>query len=262
VKGPSRPPRIRLELLCQDADVLAVNKPAGLPTIPGRGNETSLIEILRERVAGTGVRLVHRIDRDTSGVVILARHLEAQRGLVRAFARREVEKEYWAIIPGTPAERSGRIDAPIQPHPRHKERMRVHPKGRPAVTEWKVMESWAGDSLLRCRPLTGRRHQLRVHLAHAGMPLAVDPVYGSGEGLYLSRLKPGYKPSRTHPEYPLIGRLSLHARSIRLAHPRSGEPFSATAEPPKDFRATINQLRRLAEAEAEPPGAVERNRSE
>jgi 23S rRNA pseudouridine955/2504/2580 synthase/23S rRNA pseudouridine1911/1915/1917 synthase len=237
-------------VLCEDADLLAVNKPAGLPTIPGRGNETSLIELLRQRDAGAELRLVHRIDVGTSGVVILARHPDAQRGLVRAFVRREVEKEYWAIIPGVPTERSGRIDAPIQQHPRRKEKMRVHPKGRSAVTEWEVIESWAGYSLLRCRPLSGRRHQIRVHLAHVGMPLAVDPLYGSGEGIFLSRLKPGYKLSRTHPEYPLIGRLTLHARSIRLAHPRSGEPFSAVAEPPKDFRATINQLRRLAAAES------------
>ena len=244
-----RQPALRLAVLHEDEDLLAVNKPAGLAVIPGRGRDTSLIEILRGQDLGRELRLVHRIDVDTSGVVLLARHLEAQRVMVRAFARRRVDKEYWAVVLGRPADASGTVEAPIQQHPRRKERMRIHAGGRPAVTAWELLESWSGYSLLRCRPLTGRRHQLRLHLAHAGLPLAVDPLYGSGQGIYLSRLKPGYRRSRTHPEYPLIGRLSLHARSVSLAHPRTGEPFTVTAEPPKDFRATINQLRRLADAD-------------
>ena len=236
-------------ILHVDYDLLAVDKPAGLATIPGRGQETSLVELLRVTEFGPEIRLVHRIDVETSGVVVLARTLGAQRALVRAFARREVDKEYWAIIEGRPGTDRGAIDAPIGVHPRRKERMRVWKGGRAAVTEWELLESWLGYSLLRCRPRTGRRHQIRVHLAHAGMTLAVDPLYGGGAGVYLSRLKPDYKPSKTHPEYPLIGRLSLHARAVRLRHPGTGEMIEVTAEPPKDFRAVINQLRRLAQAD-------------
>ena len=244
---PRKPSR-GIEILHVDNDLLAVNKPAGLATIPGRGQETSLVELLRGTGFGPEIRLVHRIDVDTSGVVVLARTLSGQRALVRAFARREVDKEYWAIVAGKPDADWGVIDAPIGVHPRRKERMRVQKDGRPAVTEWELLESWLGYSLLRCRPLTGRRHQIRVHLAHAGMPLAVDPLYGGGAGVYLSRLKADYKPSRTHPEYPLIGRVSLHARAVRLRHPGTGEMIEVTAEPPKDFRAVINQLRRLGQA--------------
>lgn len=244
----TRRPFRGIEILHVDDDLLAVNKPAGLATIPGRGQETSLVELLRGTEFGPEIRLVHRIDVDTSGVVLLARTLCAQRTLVRAFARREVDKEYWAIVGGRPDTDRGVIDALIGVHPRHKERMRVQKRGRPAVTEWELLESWVGYSLLRCRPRTGRRHQIRVHLAHAGMPLAVDSLYGGGAGIYLSRLKADYKPSRTHPEYPLIGRLSLHARAVRLRHPTTGEMMEVTAEPPKDFRAVINQLRRLAQA--------------
>lgn len=238
-----------IELLHADNDLLAVNKPAGLATIPGRGQETSLVELLRGTEFGPEIRLVHRIDVDTSGVLVLARTLSGQRTLVRAFARREVDKEYWAIVEGRPGTDGGVIDAPIGLHPRHKERMRVWKGGRAAVTEWELLESWLGYSLLLCRPRTGRRHQIRVHLAHAGMPLAVDPLYGGGAGIYLSRLKTDYKPSRTHPEYPLIGRVSLHARAVRLRHPGTGEMLEVAAEPPKDFRAVINQLRRLVQAD-------------
>ncbi len=234
---------VRIELLYEDADLLAVFKPSGLSTTPGRGRDTSLIQILTGPGGYPDLRLVHRIDADTSGVLLLAKGVESQRTLTRMFTERKIAKEYLAIVVGRPSEAKGRIDAPIGPDLKHSDRMCVRKRGRASVTEWELLESWVGYSLLRCRPETGRTHQIRVHLAYAEMPLAVDPLYGSREGIFLSRVKPGYRRSRKHAEYPLIGRLTLHAEALSLEHPRTGESLRFTAEPAKDFRAAMRQLR-------------------
>lgn len=246
-----------VEILLEDADLLAVNKPAGMLTIPDRQGAESLRELLarqkqvllnfRERTheGKTGLRIVHRLDRETSGVLVLAKHVEAQRTLSGQFFRREVEKSYLAIVRGSPAEDEGLVDVPLGPDPRTPGRMRVRPKaGKRSQTRWAVLERFRGISLLRCRPLTGRQHQIRVHMAHAGMPLLVDPLYGSAEAFFLSSVKRGYRRGLDQEERPLIARLTLHAESLRFVHPISGEPVCVEAPPPKDFRATLAQLRK------------------
>jgi RluA family pseudouridine synthase len=205
-----------------------------------------VIELLRSTGTHGDPRVVHRLDAETSGVLLIARGIDSQRALVRQFAERQVEKAYLAIVRGRPAAERGVIDRPIAVDLQHPDRMRIGGRGsKAAMTEWELLESWAGLSLLRCRPRTGRTHQIRVHLAHAGTPLAVDALYGSGEGLWLSQLKPGYHASRRHEEHPLIARLTLHAGSLRFVHPADGRQVHVEAEPPKDFRATLNQLRKL-----------------
>ncbi len=238
---------LREAVLFEDAHLLVLDKPAGLAVIPGRGREASVMGLLRRDAARGDPRVVHRLDAETSGVLLIALGIEAQRALVRQFAGRGVEKTYLAIVRGRPGAERGVIDRPIGVDVQRPDRMRIGGRGsKAAVTEWELLESWAGLSLLRCRPRTGRTHQIRVHLAHAGMPLAVDALYGSGEGLWLSRLKADYYASRRHEEHALIGRLTLHAASLRFAHPADGREVFAEAPPPKDFRATLNQLRKLA----------------
>lgn len=236
------------ELLHADTQLIVLNKPAGMLSVPGRGRDPSLPRWLRGRMGfreDEPMRVVHRLDRDTSGVIVYARTLEAQRSLVDQFKSRRVEKVYLALVSGHVLE-DGRIDLPLDVE-RGRTRARIaRRRGKPAVTEYRVVERLAGNTLLECRPLTGRTHQLRVHLAAIGHPLTVDPDYGGGERLLLSHYKPRYRPNRRGQEKPLIERLTLHAQRLTLEHPTDGGRVTFEAPLPKDFRAAISQLRRLS----------------
>src|SRR5688572_24221272 len=174
-----------LEILFEDDHVVAVNKPAGLATIPGRDESDSVLERLAAqlKLPHTGtidprLRVVHRLDKDTTGVLLFAKHVAAQRHLSHQFQNNRVEKEYLAITAGRPTEPEGEIDAPLGPHPARRERMSVLKKGgRPARTAWKVEEKFRQHALLRVFPKTGKTHQIRVHLKHVDAPLAVDALY-------------------------------------------------------------------------------------
>jgi RluA family pseudouridine synthase len=237
-----------MDVLLEDDDLLVINKPAGVLTIPGRHGGESIREVLeRETGRPQDFRLVHRLDRDTSGVLVLAKTVDAQRVLSDQFFHRKVEKQYLAIVRGNPEDDSGIIHAPIAPDPRQLGRMMISDEeGKPAQTRWRVVERFQIAALVRCWPLTGRQHQIRVHLKLMGMPLLVDPLYGDANAFYLSQAKPDYHPSKRHDERPLIGRLTLHAESIGFAHPKTAQPIRIEAPLPKDFRATLTQLRKLS----------------
>lgn len=246
-----------LTILFDDADVVAVNKPAGLATIPGRGEDDSVLESIAEqlslRCTGTAdprIRVVHRLDKETSGVLLFAKHVDAQRHLSHQFQNNTIEKEYLAIVSGRPREDAGEIDAPIAPHPTSPKRMTVTKHGRPARTLWRVEQRFRDMALLRVFPRTGKTHQIRVHLAHIGMPLLVDPLYNPPRdrapvGLMLSQFKRGYRESRGQEERPLIARLTLHAEKLRFGHP-NGQQVEIVAPVPKDLRAALNMLSKYA----------------
>ena len=223
---------VSLPILFDDSDLVAINKPAGLATIPGRAETTSVLEVLGQQLtlpsSGTSdprLRLVHRLDKETSGVLLFAKHVAAQRHLSHQFQNNTIEKEYLALVAGRPATDTGEIDAPLAPHPASPRHMAVSKQGRPARTLWRVEQRFRDMALLRVFPKTGKTHQIRVHLAHIGLPLLLDPLYnpthGRGTvGLMLSHFKRGYHPDpRDHEERPLIARLTLHAEKLRFIHP-------------------------------------------
>lgn len=241
-----RPRSAALSILHLDRDLVVIDKPPNLLSVPARDDEPNVVDLLRGRAEladNPAVRVVHRIDRDASGLLVLARTLEAQQDLVRQFMERSVEKEYLALVSGFVVE-DGAVDLPLLIDPR-KPIARVSSRGKPSRTTYRIVQRVAGHTLLACCPITGRMHQIRAHLAAIEFPLAVDPLYGGGAAIYLSHFKPRYRPSRKHEERPLIDRLTLHAARIQFVHPATGETVTFESPLPKDFRAAINQLSRL-----------------
>jgi 23S rRNA pseudouridine1911/1915/1917 synthase len=220
---------IALSIVHEDAALIVVDKPAGLVVHPGSGNwEGTLLNALLhhapELAAVPRAGIVHRLDKDTSGLLVVARTLTAQTDLVRQLQARTVRREYLALARGDIV-RGGTVDAPIGRHPTRRTTMAVVPAGRPARTHYEIVERFGDATLLRCRLETGRTHQIRVHLAALGHPLVGDPAYGSKKG-------------------PVpFARQALHATRLGLVHPVSGEACSWTSPLPADFAALLAVLR-------------------
>jgi RluA family pseudouridine synthase len=234
-------------VLWEDEYLLAVNKPAGLLSVPD-GYDPSLPHLrgLVEPVYGR-VWVVHRLDRDTSGVLIFARTAEAHRVLSQQFEERQIEKVYHALVAGDPPWHQKTVNLPLQPNGDRRHRTVVdRRKGKAATTKLSVLERFGVFSLLESSPQTGRTHQVRVHLAALGLPVVVDSLYGDGEGVYLSQVKPKYQKKASRVEKPLINRLGLHARSLRFQHPDKEEVVSIEAPYPKDFALVLKQLRKYS----------------
>lgn len=241
----------RVEIIHMDEQLLAVNKPSGIPVIPDRWSSKrlhliDLLERFLQQETGSRQRqvyTVHRIDADTSGLVLLARTPEMHRELSRLFEKQRIEKSYLAIVRGRPKESEGRIDLPLSRSTSGKKLTRVDSNGKPAETHFTLLEAFRNFSLIEARPKTGRTHQIRVHLSSIACPLAVDPLYNPQSTLTIADIKPGMFPGQQQAS-ALISRLTLHAAHLRFDHPQTGSPIHIEADIPKDFAAALKGLRR------------------
>lgn len=228
------------EIILDTELFVAVNKPSGLLSINDRmGEELSLKTILIARYEQ--IYTVHRLDKDTSGIIVFAKTPDAHKLLSQLFEGREMEKYYLGLVYGQLMNSSGSIDAPIMEHPGKTTKMMTHAKGKPSLTDYEVLETFRQFSWLRFRIHTGRTHQIRVHMHHIGHPIVCDDIYGEGGPILLSSLKKNFKLSKqAEEERPLLSRLALH--SHRLKFTLEGIDYDLEAEVPKDLRAVLKQL--------------------
>jgi 23S rRNA pseudouridine1911/1915/1917 synthase len=223
------PEAIELSVVHEDDDLVVVDKPAGLVVHPGSGNwEGTMLNALLHHAPVTGglprAGIVHRLDKDTSGLLVVAKTEPAQADLVRQLQARSVKRTYLALARGR-VERAGSVDAPIGRHPVRRTRMAVVAGGKPAITHYRVREAFANHTLLECELETGRTHQIRVHLAEIGHPIEGDPAYaGRRSGM--------------------IDRQALHAWKLAFVHPRTGAALSFESPLPADFRMLLERVRR------------------
>ncbi|MGA8278852.1 MAG: 23S rRNA pseudouridine(1911/1915/1917) synthase RluD [Rhodanobacteraceae bacterium] len=239
------PEAIAIDIRYQDADVLIVNKPAGLIVHPGAGVpdgtlQNALLHHVPELAEIPRAGLVHRLDKDTSGLMVVARSLRAHTALVAQLSARSVHRQYEAIVYG-PMVAGGRIEAPIGRHPRDRLKQAVKDNGREAVTHYRVRERFRALTRIECRLETGRTHQIRVHLAHIRHPLVGDSQYG---GLRLPKAATPVLAEAMRS----FRRQALHAERLEFIHPASGEPVACEAERPADMEALIAALRADAKA--------------
>lgn len=229
---------IRDFILHQDEDYIILNKPPGLATLEDRNDPVNLLALVRELEPQAQVG--HRLDKDTSGVLVVARHPAAYRHISMQFEGRQVNKTYHAVADGLHRFDAVEVDRAILVQ---KDGMvRIASAGKAAQTFFQTLETFQFHTLLECRPITGRMHQIRIHAAFLQAPLSGDSLYG-GKPVFLSQLKAGFKLKKEAEEEPLMKRMALHAYSIEFQD-IEGKNLRFTAPYPKDFRALLNQLQR------------------
>jgi 23S rRNA pseudouridine1911/1915/1917 synthase len=228
-------------IIFKNDDFIAINKPSGLLSIPDRmGKDISLKAMLQE--AFGQIYTVHRLDKDTSGLIIFAFNEEAHKHFSQQFEARLTEKIYQGLVIGTPIKEEGSIDARIAENTVRKGLMMIHARGKESLTDYKILEDFGIYSWMQFRIHTGRTHQIRVHMKEIGNPIVCDELYGDGKPVLLSSFKNKFKLSKNElEERPILGRLALHAFQLRL-NGIDGNRIELEAPLPKDLRATLQQL--------------------
>lgn len=250
--GPTPEP-IPLDILYEDAELVVVNKPAGMVVHPAKGHWSGTLtaalahhfQVLSDIGGPSRPGIVHRLDRDTSGVLVVAKTNAVHLHLSSQFEQRSVEKQYLAIVVGTVDRDQDVISQPIGPHPYQRDKMAIrsgHPESRPAETRYRVAQRFAGFSLLEVFPKTGRTHQIRVHLTHAGIPILCDRLYAGHARITRCQLLRKYALQHAgdaSQEPPVLSRHALHAQRLSFSHPRTSHRMVFEAPLPDDFEQTL-----------------------
>ena len=228
------------EIIFENDELVALNKPSGMLTIPDREQAHSLKDILLQKYGS--VFTIHRLDRDTSGLVLFAKNEASHKYYSSQFEKRDIEKYYSAIVMGQPPHDNGEMTGPIMEHPAHKGMMIVRRNGKASHTSYKILEKHRSYSLVEFRLHTGRTHQIRVHAKDAGFPIACDPLYGDGLPVKLSTVKKKFKLAKSEEEErPILNRLALHAHRL-VFNDEAGKHLELTANLPKEFTALMRQV--------------------
>lgn len=245
-KSSRKTPQMMKEIktIFEDDCIVVIDKPAKLLVLPDRYDQSvvNLYHFLRDRYGS--IFVVHRIDRETSGLIVFAKTEESHRGLSQQFESRTVQKTYRAICMGEYSGETGTIDLSLGPSRNSKGKMRIDERhGKEAITNFKVLEQFEGYTYVEAKPETGRTHQIRVHLSAINLPIMGDSLYGGGDHFYLSKIKPKYKLAGE--EKPLLDRTALHASKIVFLHPVSGTTIGLETDLPKDMRIVLKYLKQL-----------------
>lgn len=230
----------------EDDDIIVIDKPSGLLSLPDRYNRTlpNVREILIDKYGA--IFVVHRLDRETSGVMVLCKSASAHKALSEQFGQHTVEKLYHAIVSGVVERDDFTIDIPLAADPKRTGLMKPSARGKESHTEIVVLERFRLASLVQCRLITGRTHQIRVHCSAVGHPLLVDPDYGTSGEFKLSSIKRRYKLAKNVVERPIIERVTLHAWRLSFRHPSTNQDIAFMADYPRDFAAALQVLKKYS----------------
>jgi len=237
--------KLKLEILYEDDDYVIINKQPNILTLPDRYNIylPNLQDILEAKYGK--IYIVHRLDKETSGIICFAKNEFAHKELVQQFFYRKVKKVYLAITQGRLELEQGKIELPIAPDNNDPQKVKIDfDNGKPSITEYKVLERFKNYTFIEAYPITGRRHQIRIHFAAIGHPLLADGLYSENKEFFLSQIKKNYKFKKTEKEKPLISRTALHSYKIKFFHFRKKDYIELQCEPPKDFSVVLKNLRK------------------
>lgn len=230
-------------LIFENDDFVAINKPSGLLSIPDReGKEESLKTMLKEKYGN--IFTVHRLDRDTSGLIVFAKNEPTHKYLSQLFEKRLMKKIYAGLVIGSPAKQKGSINLPLAENMVQRGVMIVNPRGKESLTDYEVIEDFTIYAWMQFQIHTGRTHQIRVHMKEIGYPIVCDPVYGDGKPVLISSFKKKYNLTKDElEERPILGRLALHSFQLSFKD-MQGKQIELEAQLSKDLRATLQQLRK------------------
>lgn len=231
------------DVIFENEDFIAINKTPGLLSIPDRHDDTQVSLYRMLTIQFGKIYVVHRLDRDTSGIILFAKNEQSHKYLSSIFEKRTIQKIYTGIVKGSMPAANGMIDEPILEHPFRKGEMTINKKGKLSRTEYEMVNDFGLYSLVKFIIHTGRTHQIRVHAQHIGHPLVGDNIYGDGKPIFLSSFKKKFNLKQDAEEKPLLNRLALHASSLNFKD-ENGEEFSLEAPLPKDMYALVEQLKK------------------